>query len=125
MRVLVVDDERLVADTLVMILESAGHEARAVYNGASAVALIETFPPDCLISDVIMPGIDGTQVCTAVEASYPNCYIFLFSGQVANNEFVEKARKAGHCWELMAKPIEPEELLERLEGLSGKAKLRA
>lgn len=114
MQVLVVDDEKSVADTLVLILKRAGHKAAAVYDGASALKLVETFRPECVISDVIMPGISGIEVCEAIENRYPKCHIMLFSGQGSSNELVEKAREAGHNWELLGKPIEPDELLQKI-----------
>lgn len=56
MRVLIVDDERSVAETLLMILQGEGYEAASAYNGSAALQKIEFFTPDCVISDVIMPG---------------------------------------------------------------------
>jgi len=117
MRVLVVDDEKFVADTLALILQGEGHEAFAVYDGNAALRKSESFIPDCVISDVIMPGMTGIELCSAIEKKYPNCEILLFSGQAYTSELVEKARAEGHCWELLAKPIDPEELLAKVASL--------
>ncbi|HZQ20045.1 MAG TPA: response regulator [Terriglobales bacterium] len=114
MRILVVDDERFVADTLVMILQREGHEAASAYNAAAALQKIDSFIPDCVISDVIMPGMNGIELCSIIEQKYPRCRILLFSGQASTNELLAKARDDGHTWELLAKPIDPEELLEKL-----------
>jgi CheY-like chemotaxis protein len=108
MGVLVIDDEKSVADTLVMILQREGHDAVAAYNGASALQRIESFVPECVISDVIMPGLNGIEVCAIIER------ILLFSGQASTNELVEKARGEGHAWELLPKPVDPDELLAKL-----------
>ena len=59
MRVLIVDDEKSVADTLAMILRREGYEAASAYNGTDALKKIESFTPDCVISDVIMLGMNG------------------------------------------------------------------
>ena len=117
MRVLVVDDEKFVADTLALILQGDGHEASAVYDGNAALRKSESFIPDCIISDVIMPGMTGIELCSAIEKKYPDCQILLFSGQASTSELVEKARSEGHCWELLAKPIDPEELLAKVASL--------
>ena len=55
-RVLVADDEQVIANTLAIILNQAGFEARAVYSGEKAIDALDTFHPDMLISDVIMTG---------------------------------------------------------------------
>ncbi len=57
-KVLVVDDERVIADTLSMILNQSGFEARAVYSGEGALELAQSFAPDMLISDVINGGFE-------------------------------------------------------------------
>lgn len=81
MRFLVIDDEKFVADSLAMILEGDGHEAMAVYDGQSALERVNFFTPDCVISDVIMPGMNGIEVCSLIEEKHPKCQIVLFSGQ--------------------------------------------
>jgi CheY-like chemotaxis protein len=121
MRVLVVDDEKFVADTLALILQGDGHEAFAVYDGNAALRKSESFIPDCVISDVIMPGMNGIELCSAIEKKYPKCQLLLFSGQASTSELVEKARAEGHTWELLAKPIDPEELLAKVTSLANKS----
>jgi CheY-like chemotaxis protein len=110
----VIDDEKFIADTLVMILQQTGCEAMAAYDGFAAVRRAETFQPTVVISDVIMPGINGVETCMNIQAEFPECHILLFSGQAATNELVRDAWEKGFKWELLAKPIEPEELLAKL-----------
>jgi CheY-like chemotaxis protein len=114
MRILVIDDEKTLAETLAMILRNAGHEARVAYDGPSALERAESFQPDCVISDVIMPGMNGIDTCAVIQSKYPKSYILLFSGQAETNTLVEEAHAKGYTWELLAKPVEPDELLERL-----------
>ena len=59
-RIIVVDDEPVIAETVVEILNQEGFEATAVTDGDSAVELAKTVVPDVLLSDVIMPGLNGT-----------------------------------------------------------------
>jgi CheY-like chemotaxis protein len=117
LHVLVIDDEKYVADTLVMILEQSGLRAAAAYDGESALKTAETFLPTVVISDVIMPGMNGIEVCQAITARFPDCHIFLFSGQAATNDLVREAYAKGVSWELLAKPVEPDDLLARLAAL--------
>ena len=58
-RVLVVDDERVIADTLAIILNQNGFDASAVYTGTAAVDRARDTRPDLIISDVIMPDMNG------------------------------------------------------------------
>lgn len=117
MRILIVDDEHAVADTLVMILKSKGHEATAAYTGAAALEKIESFRPDCAISDVIMPDLSGTEICASIEQKLPHCRILLLSGRGSTSELIEAAKTRGRSWELLAKPIDPRELLDKLASL--------
>src|SRR5215475_11464156 len=103
------------AETLAMILRNAGHEAAVAYDGPSAFERAESFQPDCVISDVVLPGMNGIDTCGVIQSKYPKSHILLFSGQAETNALVEEARAKGYTWELLAKPIEPDELLEKLE----------
>lgn len=118
MRVLVIDDERHVADTLVMILKMSGWEAAAAYDGKAALQSIDSFRPRIVISDVIMPDMNGIEVCKVIQSKYPACHIFLSSGQAATNDLIAEAQRKGFDWELLAKPVEPHELLAKLEPLA-------
>ncbi len=113
-RVLVADDEQVIANTLAIILNQAGFEARAVYSGEKAIESLDTFEPDMLISDVIMTGMTGIEAAIATRAKRPKCKILLFSGQAATADLLEKARTQGHEFEILAKPVHPTDLLAKL-----------
>jgi CheY-like chemotaxis protein len=115
-KVLVADDERVIADTLAMILNQSGFEARAVYSGEKAVELAPEFKPDMLISDVIMPGLNGIDAAIELRALLPGIKILLFSGQAATADLLEKARTQGYEFEILAKPVHPQDLLNKLRG---------
>jgi CheY-like chemotaxis protein len=115
-RVLVADDEQVIANTLAIILNQAGFEARAVYSGEKAVESLDSFQPDMLISDVIMTGMTGIEAAIATRQKMPNCKILLFSGQAATADLLEKARAEGHEFEILAKPVHPTDLLAKLRG---------
>ncbi len=113
-RILVADDEQIIADTLAIILNQAGFEARAVYSGDQAVEIAESFQPNLLISDVVMPGITGIEAAIVVRKKLPSCKILLFSGQAATVDLLEAARKQNYDFELVAKPIHPADLLAKV-----------
>jgi len=115
-RVLVVDDEQVIADTLAKILDLNGYEASAVYTGTTAVESARSLQPDLIISDVIMPDMDGIQAAIRIRSFLPNCRILLFSGQAATADLLENARAQGHEFEILGKPVHPSDLLAKLRG---------
>lgn len=115
-RVLVVDDERVIADTLAVILNQSGFEARAVYSGERALELAAEWQPQMLISDVIMADLNGIDAAIRIRELLPKIKILLFSGQAATADLLEKARARGYEFEILAKPVHPQDLLNRLRG---------
>lgn len=115
-KVLVVDDERVIADTLAIILNQSGFDASAVYTGTAAVDRARQDRPDLIISDVIMPDMNGIEAAIRIRQLLPACKILLFSGQAATADLLEKARQQGHEFEILAKPVHPQDLLAKLRG---------
>jgi CheY-like chemotaxis protein len=115
-KVLVADDERVIADTLAMILNQSGFEARAVYSGERALEEAPLFQPNMLISDVIMADLNGIDAAIRIREILPTIKILLFSGQAATADLLEKARAEGYEFEILAKPVHPQDLLSRLRG---------
>jgi CheY-like chemotaxis protein len=116
-RVLVLDDERVIANTLALILNRSGYEARAVYNAEAAIKTARELLPDFLISDVIMDGMTGIDAAIRITEMIPKCRIILFSGQAATADLLERAEANGHRFELLSKPVHPRVLLDRLKGI--------
>ncbi len=113
-KVLVADDEQVIANTLAIILNQAGFEARAVYSGENALETVDSFQPNMLISDVIMTGMTGIEAAIQIRHKLPQCKVLLFSGQAATADLLEKARAQGHEFEILAKPVHPTDLLAKL-----------
>ncbi len=113
-RILVVDDEALIADTIVQILNRNGFIAEAAYSGAEAIEIARRNCPDLLLSDVLMPQLDGVEAAIAIREICPDTRIVLFSGQAATVEILERARQRGHSFELLPKPIHPTQLIKHL-----------
>jgi CheY-like chemotaxis protein len=115
-KVLVVDDEQVIADTLAKILDINGYDASAVYSGLAAVQSARSLRPDLIISDVIMQDMDGIEAAIHIRDFLPSCKILLFSGQAATADLLENARAQGHDFEILAKPVHPSELLAKIKG---------
>jgi CheY-like chemotaxis protein len=79
-RVLVVDDEQIIADTLSSILGMHGYAAQAVYSGEDAVAVSKAFRPDVVISDFVLPGMNGLASSLEIHRAIPGCRLILVSG---------------------------------------------
>lgn len=113
-RILVVDDEVLIADTIVQILNRNGFIAEAAYSGSQAIDLARRYCPELVLSDVMMPQVDGVEAAIAIREHCPDTRIVLFSGQAATVEILARARERGHNFELLPKPIHPTQLIKHL-----------
>jgi DNA-binding NtrC family response regulator len=110
----VVDDESVIASTLGMILRGQGFEAHSFHLPTEALRVSRETPPDLLITDVVMPELSGIDLAIQTRELHPNCKVLLFSGQPAISGMLEAARASGHNFEVLAKPIHPGELLEKI-----------
>jgi CheY-like chemotaxis protein len=110
-RLMIVDDERVIADTLATIFLQSGYETRAVYSAEEALALIEEWVPDLALIDVVLPGMNGIDLAIRLKAELPDLRLTLFSGQAATSDLLDHARRDGHDLEVIPKPIHPAELL--------------
>jgi len=113
-RVLVADDERIIADTLGLILNQSGFEATAEYNGVKAVERARTFQPQIFLADVVMPGMSGIEAAIRICAMIPECRVLLLSGQAATSDLLRDARLRGYAFEVLLKPVHPAQLIRRL-----------
>lgn len=117
--VFVVDDERLIAQTLGMILTQSGFTATAFEDPYRALEAAASGPaPDLLISDVVMPGMSGIDLGVQFRRDYPTCKVLLFSGQAATADMLATAKLQGHEFEVLAKPVHPSDLLAKLRSLT-------
>jgi len=116
-RILIVDDEKNIADTLAMVFKIKGHEAMAVYSAETAVETIEVFEPDIVLSDVMMGKMTGVDLAIYLSKARPECKVLLFSGQAATADLLREASRKGHEFRLLAKPIHPQKLLDDIASL--------
>lgn len=118
LRIFVVDDEPIITFTLSAILEAAGYTARSFSDPVEALRAAETNCPDYLISDVMMPALNGVDLAIQFKAIYPSVRVLLFSGVLMSDLLRDDAKAKGHHFDILAKPIHPKSLLAAIEGLS-------
>jgi DNA-binding NtrC family response regulator len=110
--VFVVDDEPGTALTIAAILNaSAFTDAEKVMLAAASCC------PSILISDVVMPQMNGIELAIRFKATCPKCKILLFSGNASANSLMEVATEQGHAFTLMGKSILPKDLVAAVEKL--------
>ena len=115
-RVLIADDEQVIADSMALILGQLGYETAAVYSGEQAVEAAATLTPDVVISDVAMGGMNGVEACIRIRRLLPDCRIILFSGQASTATLIQRATFETHDFEMLTKPVHPKALLAYLTG---------
>ena len=106
-KILIIDDEPTIADTLAVIFSSSGYDSRAVYSAEQALEMLEEWRPDLAIIDVVLPGMNGIEFAIFLRASYPACQFLLFSGQPGSSGLLEEARRKGYLFDILAKPLHP------------------
>ena len=116
-RVLIVDDERVIADTLTAIFSSSGYETRAAYSAEQALQVLSDWHPDLAILDVVLPLMNGIELAVVLVAQCPDCRLLLFSGQSVTTDLLAAAATKGHNFDVLAKPVHPTVLLETALGL--------
>jgi DNA-binding response OmpR family regulator len=117
-RVLIVDDDRLVADTLTLIFEKNGFKAKAAYSADEALQSSREFGPHLLLCDVTMPDRDGLSLVEDMTRELPACRILVLTGFYSNLKNVrEHARKLSRPLGILTKPCQPSELLREAAAL--------
>jgi DNA-binding NtrC family response regulator len=122
-RILVVDDNRSSADALVRALSKRGDQVEALYDGASAIARLESAPPDVVLTDLRMEPVDGMEVLRAARALRPPVEVIVFTAYGAVDTAVEAMHLGAR--DFLTKPVTLDQLVRRLDELRGPAQLPA
>ncbi len=116
-KVLILDDDLAVGNTLGMILKGEKYDVRVVYSAESALALVADWTPNIAIVDVLLPGMNGVDFAVILEKACPGCRVLLFTALPGLIDVVEAARTEGHPFEVIEKPISPLFMLNRVADL--------
>lgn len=112
-RILVVDDEKFICESLRRVLSNEGHEVRDSYSGEEALSLLKDYSPDVIILDFKMPGLDGLEVCRRIRSNQKTKDIPIIMVTVHPQE-KEMALKAG-ANDFLSKPIDNIDILVRVK----------
>lgn len=111
-RILIVDDEHLVADTLSLIFQKNGFIARAAYSANEALDCARHFAPDLLLCDINMPERDGLELIDIMDREQPACRVLVLTGAYSSLSRIQKrASEADHEFSVLTKPCHPAEVL--------------
>lgn len=111
-RVLVVDDDRLVADTLSLIFEKNGFDVRSAYSADQGLEFSRVFTPDLLLCDINMPRRDGLSLVSDIARELPTCRVIVLTGFYSNIKLVrERTSSLSRPVGIFTKPCHPSELL--------------
>ena len=117
-RILIVDDEHVVADTLKVIFSKRGFAARAVYSAGEAIEAAGEFDPELLLCDLDMPGRDGLELIAEMDARRPACKILVLTVAYASIQGVmERATELRRRLPVLAKPCAPDDVLRAAHDL--------
>ena len=108
--VLVVDDERIIADTRSAILAGWGYTVMTAYNAECALEMARRNPPTVLVSNLNLNRINGAELARMIQSKSPECRVILLSGIGESDSPVADARDAGYNFTLLRKPIHPHDL---------------
>lgn len=113
-RILIVEDEPVVADTLRQILCSSGYDSRVADSAETALGSLSQWCPHLAILDVMLPKMNGIDLAMALKERLPDCRILLMSGEPSVENLLRDARINGHDFEILAKPVHPTEILNTI-----------
>jgi CheY-like chemotaxis protein len=111
LRILVIDDEEAVRETLCENLVECGYEVASAMNAQDAENQMRDILPDLVITDIIMPQRDGSEIILDIRSRYPNIKIIAISGggRTKTTDFLALAEKRG-ADAVLEKPIDIDEL---------------
>ena len=116
MNVLVVEDERNLADAIVQILEDGSYNAEAVYDGRAGLAGATSGLYDAIVLDVMLPGMSGTEIVHEMRKRQVSTPVLMLTAKTSLADKVEGLDAGADDY--MTKPFEAEELLARLRALT-------
>lgn len=116
-RILIVDDEVAIAETLALIFKAQLYDVREAHSAEQAIEIIAEWRPDLGIFDVMLPAMNGIDLAIVLKANHPKCQVLLFSGHANTAILLEEAGRKGHQFEVLAKPVHPTLMLERAAAL--------
>ena len=122
-RVLVVDDDVTLAEVVAGYLSRAGHEISRVTDGRSALQHVEQAPPDLIVLDLMLPEINGLEVCRRVRAGHPNVLVIILTALSQEDDRIAGLEMGADDY--LTKPFSPRELVLRVDSLLRRTSARS
>lgn len=113
--ILIVDDEKVITSALAVLFQSAGYETAVVHSGAEALKQVSSKRPDLIVLDVMMPNVDGHEVCRQIRQRTDYIPILMLTAKDELWEKVLGLELGADAY--MTKPFEPGELLAQAKAL--------
>lgn len=114
--ILVVEDDNLVSDMLSQLLTRAGHDVQVAEDGEDAIAILQTFSPDIMVTDILMPKKSGTSLIAEVKDQHPKMEIIAISGGGRSDPigYLDLSEELGAAISF-AKPVDHDALLMTID----------
>jgi DNA-binding response OmpR family regulator len=122
-QVLVVDDDDTVASVVVSYLERAGHTTCQLGDGQAALDAVSAGRPDLMVLDLMLPGVDGLEVCRRVRASWPELPVVMLTALSEPDDRIAGLELGADDY--VTKPFSPRELVLRVDSVLRRASLAA
>ncbi len=121
-KILVIDDDAAVCDTIARILRGKGHEILFAKDGREGLQLFRSHAPDLVITDIIMPEMEGIETIRAIRGLRPDARIIAISGggRPGKADYLLMASMFGAS-EVIGKPFDPAQLIESVARCLGTA----
>jgi DNA-binding response OmpR family regulator len=113
--VMVVDDDDTIASVLVTYLERAGHSTRRLGDGPSALDALAEHQPDLMVLDLMLPGIDGIEVCRRVRNDFPGLPVVMLTALAEPDDRIAGLEVGADDY--VTKPFSPRELVLRVDSV--------
>ena len=117
-KILVVDDDPLLADSVGEILRRVGYVVAVEYSGTDAVSSARFFRPHVLLADIVMPDLNGVEAAIRIRGFLPSCRALLRTGLPEGVRLWETARARGFAFEMLPKPASPLVMVETIAQLA-------
>ena len=116
-RILLVDDEEDILEFLSYNLIKEGFKIKTASNGKSALKILEKFNPDLIILDVMMPEMDGIEVCESIRKNEKNDDVLILFLTARSEDYSELAGFSAGADDYITKPIKPKLLVSRVNAI--------
>ena len=118
-KILIIDDERDLAEMISFRLEANGFEVSSALGGPSGIEKANTFKPDLIILDLMMPGMDGYEAAKRLKADVHTSKIPIIILTAAVSPELEQRVRSISAADCITKPFEPKDLVEKVKKALG------